>query len=263
MVNASSAHGIALISGSGGAGRTMSAINLAAHLAVQGKRTLLFDLCLGWGGLNALGNNIAEYEEWLVVENDYSRLLSQTEAGFDLLTCVPPEFLEFEVEELKRIAWLANRYGQDYDYILFDPPSSGHPLALLAAGLSEQTLLFSRPEAPAIASSYCLLKSLYTEGIYSRVKTVFSMVESAEQAHSLKTRFDLLTAQFLGIRIADGGFIFRRACESLEDFSALEINEESRLSIKNIVIQNEHKFQIETTPQNGGSIFSKMDPDSR
>ena len=245
MVGNSKAKGLALVSGSGGCGRTTAALNLAAHLAKKGEKILLFDMCFGWGGLNSMMENAPAYEPLL--ESDEPETLAQTTTtGFDLLTCIPPDFLNPNEDELKKIAWMAYYLGFKYNNIVFDPPSGGHPLALLSAGLSESVHLFSRPDASSVASSYCLLKSLYAEGIYSRVKVAFSFVDSPEHAASLKTRFDILTNQFLNVQLDDGGFIFRQNTKIDDDFTLSEINEQTISSITNLKLNGQAPFHNAT-----------------
>lgn len=242
MVGNPKAKGIALLSGSGGCGRTTVALNLAAFLASKGEKILLFDMCFGWGGLNSLIDNAPLYES-LLESDEPETLAFATSSGFDLLTCTPPDFLNPGEDELKKIAWMAYYLGFKYHNIIFDPPSGGHPLALLSAGLSESVYLISRPEAASVASSYSLLKSLQAEGIYSRVKAAFSFVESPEHAASLKTRFDLLTRQFLNFQLDDGGFIYRHNNNIDDDFSMNEINERTIALITNLNLGRQPSLQ--------------------
>ena len=252
MVGPNTAKAIALVSGSGGTGRTTTARSLAQSLGKK-NRVLLFDLCFGWGGLSFDTVDLPSFEKLLDFDNDQT-LAIPTEDGFDILTCEPPEFLDPSLDDFKRIAWISNEYAEDYDYIIFDPPSGGHPLALLASGMSEQVMLFTRPEASSVASSYCLLKSLYSEGIYNRIRIVFTSVESAEQAASLKTRFDIMTEQFLGIKIGDGGFIYRRESDE-DEFDTNDLSNRTLESINNLNFGEKTEFQNETGLRQSGIVF--------
>jgi cellulose biosynthesis protein BcsQ len=243
---------MALVSGSGGTGRTSAARALAQSLGKK-NRVLLFDLCFGWSGLSYDTVDLPSYETLLSFDND-ELLAIPTEDGFDILTCEPPEFLDPSLDDLKKIAWLSNEYAEDYDYVIFDPPSGGHPLALLASGMSEQVMLFTRPDASSVASSYCLLKSLYTEGIFNRIRMVFTHVDSAEQAASLKTRFDIMTEQFLGIKIADGGFIYRREGGDGE-FDTDNLGGQSPEALNNLNLGEKTALQNETGLRQSGMVF--------
>jgi MinD-like ATPase involved in chromosome partitioning or flagellar assembly len=245
MVKPVVAKGIAFISGAGGTGRTTAALNLARHLTKRGSHTLIFDLCFGWGGLGISENDLPTYEV-LLEKEEFEDIVAHTNHGFDILTCVPPSFLDPSLEDLKKIAWIITHLGYEYDAIIFDPPSGAHPLSLLAAGMSDKVYLFSRPEAGSVASSYSLLKSLHAEGLQEKVRIAFSFVESAEQAASLKTRFDLLTKEFLGFKTPDGGFIYRQAEKADEEFFSSELNDQSEMPFNSLNLEGWGLFQNET-----------------
>jgi len=242
----STAIGIALISGSGGTGRTTAALNLSYKLAGQESRVLLADMCFGWGGLTSFASHLVSYETLLDCDEDYDGIITRTAHGFDLLTCIPQELLEPSVNDFKKFAWLISRLNFNYDYIIFDTPAGGHPLALLAAGMSRRVFLFIRPDAVSFATSFRLLKSLHSEGIYERVGAIFSFVRSAEHAASLKTRFDLITGRYIGSRISSGGFIPASGTMMSEEFVLPVPNSESVKIIENFSLDEPLPLQNET-----------------
>ncbi len=239
MVN----RGLALVSGSGGAGRTTLAVNLAHIYARSGKKVLLADLCFGWGGLNKFSSNLPSLDEILDSEGLPGEMVSNSEYGFDLLTSIPPDFLELENDDVKKLAWVLNRIGANYDLVIYDMPAGGHPLTLLAAGMSERVFLVARPDATSFGSAYCLLKAFHLVGINSRVRVVFSMVESADQAASLKTRFDLVSDRYLGYKAASGGFVLRSPELFENDFYSCEIKKSSQALLQNLELPGLALFQ--------------------
>lgn len=241
----SSARGIALVSGSGGTGRTTAALNLSYMLAGQGAKVLLADMCFGWGGLISFAADPPTFEILLDSDAEPERIVTHATGGFDLLTSIPPDFLEPSVDDYKKFTWLISRLCFNYDYIIYDTPASGHPLSLLAAGMSRKVLLFIRPDAISFATSYRLLKSLHAEGINERVSTVFTFVNSGGHAASLKTRFDLVTTKFLGLRLASSGFIGVSEALRGEEFVTVTLDSNSIKIIENfsldecLLLQNE------------------------
>ncbi len=242
------ARGITLLSGAGGSGRTSAGIGIAASLAQKGHRTLYFDLCFGWGGLN-IGTAIPPSYHELFLQDDMGKLCETTDLGFDLITCAPPDILNPDNEELKRITYLIHEFGGRYDFIILDPPASAQPLSLLAAGLCEEVILVVRPDAAAVASSYSLLKTLIGEGLGDRVKIAFSMVDTPEMASSLKAKFDKLTRQFMDATLPDGGFIYLSDNSFNDNFQADRDAENFISSAKNIVFGVSQAFQNETNDQ--------------
>lgn len=257
MISRSMATGITFLAGSGGSGRTTAAAALAARLASMNRNVLLVDLCFGWTGLKALNAEIPTYERLLKFEGDHRELILPTDYGFDLLTTVPPGILNPDEGELKTIAWLIHGLSRHYDFVLLDPPSGAQPLGMLAAALCDRVFLLVKPEAAAVASSYCLLKTLVGEGLSDRVEVVFGFVDSPEQAASLKTKFDLLTGQFLSLKLEDGGFIYCRSGSESEDFCTELKGDELVTMAANIKIDETDVFQNETTAETVRGAYQK------
>lgn len=235
--------GLALVSGSGGVGRTTLAVNLAHIYARTGQKVLLADLCFGWGGLNQFASNLPTLDEILDSEGLPADTVSNSEYGFDLLTSIPPDFLELENDDIKKLAWVLNRICANYDLVIYDMPSGGHPLTLLAAGMSDKVFLVARPDATSFGSAYCLLKALHLVGINTRVRVVFSMVESEDQAASLKTRFDLVSGRYLGYKAASAGFVLRSPELFENDFHSCEIKKSSQSLLRNLELPGLAMFQ--------------------
>ncbi len=242
------AKGVAFLSGSGGSGRTTVASNLAFYASRKRRKALLVDFCFGWNGIDFGLPELPDYNRIINTREDIRNSVLHTEYGFDVLTCTPPEILDPKLEDMRKLAKHVNELGKQYDYLIIDPPSGGHPLALLAAGLCEQICLLTRPDASSVATSYSLLKSLNTEGLFSRTKLIFNLVESPDHALSLRNRFDIITRQFLGLSVEDGGFIFKRASQPSDDLYINEFNEESQASLSNINLGELFVLQDETRP---------------
>jgi flagellar biosynthesis protein FlhG len=247
--------GLALVSGSGGTGRTTVALNLANKLAACGQKILLADLCFGWGGLNSYASNLPSFEDLIDSDGIADKVVSSTDHGFDLLTCVPPEFLDFENDDFKKLAWVLSRITSAYDLVIYDPPSGGHPLSLLASGMSDRVFIFARPDAASFGSSYCLLKSLNLEGINTRVRLIFNLTESEAHAASLKTRIDLATDRFLNFKVASGGFILRNDELMDHDFESSGISRISSNLIDNLDLAGIVTFQDETPDNSNMNTF--------
>lgn len=238
---------VALVAGSGGTGRTTLAANMAHMYAGYGRRALLVDLCFGWGGLNRFASNLPTLSDILECDGKPESIISSTDYGFDLLTCVAPDFVEMEGDDIKKLAWVLDRVCRDYSVIIYDAPSGPHPLSLLASGLSHKVLLFARPDATSFGSAYCLLKALNMEGINSRVSVIFNLVESDDHAVSLKTRFDLVSDRFLGFKVYSSGFVMNRPELFDGEFHIGEINKSSQILLKDIVLPVPAMFQDETS----------------
>jgi hypothetical protein len=128
---------------------------------------------------------------------------------------------------------------------------------MLAADLCDRILLLVRPEAAAVASSYCLLKTLVEESLSDRIKIAFGLVNSPEHAASLKAKFDLLTEHFLNMKFDDGGFIYNSAGFESEDFYIDRNTDELLLLAKNLRLGETAMFQNETISETIGEVYQK------
>jgi flagellar biosynthesis protein FlhG len=246
---------IAFVAGSGGTGRTTVAANLAHLLAQDGQKVLLSDLCFGWGGLNSFASRLPTFENLLESDGNPESIISHSDDGFDLMTCIPPEFVDLENDDFKKLAWVLDRVGTAYDLVIYDAPSGGHPLSLLAAGMSNRVFLFARPDAASFGSAFTLLKSLNQEGINSRIRFICNFAESENHAASLKTRFDLVSDRYLGFKTISGGYILR--CPELfdGDFLTGETNRISQTLLEHLDLAGIVSFQDETTDNSSLNTF--------
>lgn len=246
MNNQSNALGLTLLSGSGGSGRTAAGMGIAAAQARNGLKTLFMDFCFGWSGLNINKGEAPEFQDIFSRESGFSELTTHCSGGYDIFTCVPPEVFEFGKLELEHLSKCVYELALHYELLIIDPPSGAHPLALLAAGMCEEIILMIKPEASAVASSYCLLKTLSGEGIGEKVSTAFSFVDSPEHAQSLKSRFDALTGKFLKLTLSDGGFTYRWTENEREEFFVGRNTRQSTDFVKNIKLHRLNALHPET-----------------
>lgn len=192
--------GIALLSGKGGVGKSVVALNLALSLGSIGMKTLLFDA--GGGDLTNLTNSGN-----LNCESDGSNDYDLTDNV--RLHCSPIAHCSTILGEKDVENFLTEIVSvvPGNDFAIFDCPTGVGPIAFTLAGLSEIPVIISTPEPTSIAGAYILARSLFQDGLTQRCGILFNQVESADMAASLETRFDILTSQFLHFTLHHTGFV--------------------------------------------------------
>lgn len=177
---------ISVVNQKGGVGKTTTAVNLSAYLALLGKFVLLVDIDSQANATSGLGINPAEvsagvYEALLGIKEVKDIIL---ETGYDGFRLVPAtvnlaganiELVSLENREFRLYqALMANR--QDYDYIIIDCPPSLGLLTINGLAASDKVLI------PIQAEYYAL------EGLGQLLQTI-NLVKS-----NLKPNLDVLGA---------------------------------------------------------------------
>jgi len=192
--------GLAILSGKGGVGKSVISLNLALALGRLGVKTLLFDA--GGGDLVNLANtgrfDSQEAQPDIFQITDNIGLYSSSITGS--YTISDEEDIEGLLGEIVRVV-------PGYGCAVFDCPTGAGPVSYVLGGLSEKVIIVSTPDPTSIAGAYLLIKTLHQDGLSKRCGILFNRVESADEAASLKTRFDIITRKFLGQRFEQIGYI--------------------------------------------------------
>ena len=161
----------------GGVGKTTTAVNVAAALAMGGLRVLVIDLDPQGNACTALGidrNNLAGMFEVLVNEQPISSVV-QKAAGFPHLECVPAD-LALSGAEVNMVSFVSREsrlkfaletfltereaQGQRIDYVIIDCPPSLGLLTVNALTAAEEVLVPIQCEYYSLEGLTLLLQTL-------------------------------------------------------------------------------------------------------
>jgi flagellar biosynthesis protein FlhG len=193
-------NGLAVVSGKGGVGKSLIALNLALALGKSGMKTLLFDAA--GGNLATLTNSGSQAET--------SRLSTDNDLA---------ENVTLHISSLRNPCLVTNSKGirsllqeiigavPGFKCVIFDCPTGVNAISQTLAGLSERVALVSNSDPTSIAGAYIVARAFEQEGLASRIGLLFNQVESIDEAASLKTRFDILSNNFLNCRFGDYGYV--------------------------------------------------------
>jgi chromosome partitioning protein len=154
----------------GGVGKTTTAINLSAALAVSEKRTLLVDCDPQGNATTGMGVNKAEISgtlyQGLIGEHPVSDLILPT--AIETLKLIPSrvELIGFEVEMMsqpnreKLLLKMLDGLRSDFDYIILDCPPSLSLLTLNAMTAADSVLITLQCEFYALEGLGQLLRTI-------------------------------------------------------------------------------------------------------
>jgi flagellar biosynthesis protein FlhG len=195
------------VSGKGGVGKSVLALNMARVLTEQGKRVLLLDADLGLANLHVLAN--------VEPSGRLERVLAHAEQLEDAITPLPfgPDLLASEngqslsmlagSDATTELAETLGRLNTIYDYILVDTPRGISDASLQFCRACDRTLLITSDEPTALTNTYAWFKMASLEPSPFPVW----LVANGTCDPTLRDRFTSLCTRFLGRAPEWGGHV--------------------------------------------------------
>ncbi len=192
---------ISIISGKGGVGKTVVALNLAERLAAAGARVLLVDADLNCGNIHILANTGVTYglREVMRGELSISEAVVSTEFDFDILAAGGGEALwtEQDVASVARAMTEFRAQSDRYDFVVVDNSSGVSKAAALITHASDTALLVLIPELTSISDCYGLYKHLTSSDSDMDCRLLVNRAESADEAEYIRDKLCAMGERFL------------------------------------------------------------------
>ena len=238
--------GIAILSGKGGVGKSVISLNLALGLGSLGVKTLLYDT--GGGDLANLTNSgcLNRRSESAQVSHLTDCVGLYTSSILD--SCSLPYGNDVEKFLTEMVHMVSG-----YSCTVFDCSTGLNPIVYALTSLAEISIIVSTPDPTSIAGAYLMVKSLSHDGLAKRCEILFNQVSSVDEAASLKTKFDILTRQFLHHQFKHAGYIHNDRClaESVLEQQPLMLQQSESASSRDFInltqrINQNQGLQFET-----------------
>lgn len=207
---------ISIVSGKGGVGKSVIAVNLAEALAAEGRRVALIDADLGQGDCTILMNETprATVMDLLRLAVRTSQVRHETAAGITLIQAADsPAEAEPRARELfTSLDELLTELRNDHEYILIDAPAGAGRTVRWALDRADLGLLVVVGEPTAIADAYRLVRMTWQSDASYPFATVVNFAEDDADGESIHERFSRITDHFTGrLPIYLGCVAFSRA----------------------------------------------------
>lgn len=193
---------MAVVSGKGGVGKSVVAVNLAESLAAEGRRVAIIDADFGQSACSVLLNETpaASIMDLLRYTAEPEVVRHETEAGVTLIeaTTEPNEASSREQELFDCLDTLVTDLRTDHDYILIDTPAGIEGTVRWAVDRADLTALIIVGEPTAIADAYRLARMIWSRDPSYPIGTIVNFADSAGDASSVADRFSEITERFTG-----------------------------------------------------------------
>lgn len=190
---------IAVISGKGGVGKSVIALNLAVCLAQQGKSVCLLDASLGLGSLDLMCglNGYWNLSHVISGARELHEAILAGPAGIRLIPGASglSELSQCPLATQQRLLDQLHALEQQHDVLIVDTGSGIHRLARQFALSADRLVVVTTPEPTAITDAYATIKSLCAAGM--NVGLVVNQVDTGELALKIGDRLKQTARMFL------------------------------------------------------------------
>ena len=200
-----------IVSGKGGVGKSLTAVNLAETLARNGFSVALFDAHLGHSSCAILMNEAVQYSlydyacERCTLEETFQRTLS----GVTVVTGALEPLDQYAEDALmiEALNHALHRLQKTHQIILIDAPSGTHTTVTWTLEQSDAAILLLVDEPTAVADAYRLVKRTWQHTPDFPFYTVVNFADTEAEALGVQDRFSLITEHFTGQRPEYMGWI--------------------------------------------------------
>lgn len=202
---------LSVTSGKGGVGKSNFTVNFALKLAEAGKKILIIDADFGLSNVDVLLGITPKYDLSHVLrkERALSEVICQGPNGigfisggsgvYDLLVMGNND-IDYVLEELENIE-------DEMDYIIFDTGAGINENNIRLIGSSNEVLLITTPEPPAVVDAYAVAKMLHRENSGAKLRLVINRAESKDEATKISDNFINVSRNYLKLDIEALGYV--------------------------------------------------------
>jgi flagellar biosynthesis protein FlhG len=197
---------ISVLSGKGGVGKSVIAVNLSLALKEKGLRVLLFDADVGFGSVEILLGFMAPktLKDFFKSNVRIEDIVFETKYGVDVLSSGIDieDLILFNLSDRRRFFDEFARLLKRYDYLVIDfPPGYNENLDEFYIQ-SDFLILVTTPEPTSIINTYTLIKLLSVKGITpEEIFLVMSMARNMKEGRMAADRLKRVVEKFVGFTI--------------------------------------------------------------
>lgn len=196
---------ISITSGKGGVGKTSVTCNLAAGLALLGKKVLIFDGDLGMANVDIFfGIHPQKNLQDVIEGTSIKEAVISVAQNVDLLAGGNGVYSLCHLDAFQRRE-IINRLAEvsfSYDFLLIDTSPGLHDHVLHLNSIADERLVILTPDPSSFTDAYAQIKVLHQKYKTQNFSIVCNQVPDEKQGEQLYLRFSDVAQQFLPVRLS-------------------------------------------------------------
>ncbi|MCB0824981.1 MAG: P-loop NTPase [Armatimonadetes bacterium] len=246
---------ITVASGSGGSGKTNTAINLATSLSLAGYKVALLDANFSFPNVHLAMGIRPKHTINDVISGRVSAYdaFNPTSSGVHVLCGAPgtPSLANTDYATLARSGCGYERFQSHYDYLIVDTGSSLDHKALSFHQLADEVLLVGTPSMESMHDSYVMASCLKCSNRDVNISFLMNQVCDKKEARQLSSRFLAYANDLPGRHLIDRGFVSEsksvvKAMSAGVPVSTLNTKEKLSKQFQQLSAQYSPSLKIET-----------------
>lgn len=202
---------IAVTGGKGGVGKTSVAVNLAAALAEQGKRVLLFDGDMGLANVDVLLGITPQYTLEHVLDGrcTLEEAIVQAPAGFGVIPGASgvARLAELSTAEHLGLVQAFSHLTTGLDYLIVDTAAGITDSVRQFCQAAQHVLVVLRDEPASLTDAYAVIKVLHRTHGVRNFRILANMSTAPGAGEALFRKLERVTSRFLDVVLEYAGEI--------------------------------------------------------
>lgn len=202
---------VTVTSGKGGVGKSNFSLNFGLGLIERGHRTVLFDVDLGMANLDVLMGITPKKHLFHLLEPDTTvwDILEKGPGNLEFIAGGSgfTQIMQLEDEKLDRLFSQLDPLQGYADTIIFDTGAglSNESIRFMLA--SDEVILVTTPEPPAITDAYAVIKMLHSRNPEITIRLVINRVTSEREGIQTTDKLAMVAKRFLNMNIQSLGYV--------------------------------------------------------
>ncbi|AKF94573.1 MinD/ParA family protein [Brevibacillus laterosporus] len=202
---------VAVTSGKGGVGKSNVTLNLALGLMEQGKKVLVFDVDLGLANLDVLMGVTPKKHLFHLLEADHTvwDIIEKGPKGLEFIAGGSgfSEMSRLQDWELSKVFDELGKLQGYADIILFDTGAGLSKESLQFLMASDEILLVTTPEPPAITDAYAMMKMVHLQKPDANIKLIINRTSTTREGQQTADKLITVAQRFLEFPIGVLGIL--------------------------------------------------------